>query len=257
MGRLPGLRITSSCRPMLRKEAGSLDVDPQAAAATSHMPLRLQRGHSRSESRPAARRKVLPWWKWPGWRASAEGQYDTFLRPARWATLASVDVDIARAGRAEGPSCGRRSKRPSTRFYITCWRRGRARQMRTSESLTTGRTWNSASGGSSGGQSRGWRRRLAGHNLGKQVGQGQSVFLVGRDTVQLRRGAFEAHWAGILCSSTQGGTQSGELRKELSEPKAHPGSAAVDLEISCEALVKLKPGRTGESDGGAAEFLKA
>lgn len=46
-------------------------------------------------------------------------------------------------------------------------------------------------------------------------------------------------------------------RKSISAPRAHASSIAVDLEVLVGVLRKLRPGRTGGSDGVTAEFLGA
>lgn len=98
---------------------------------------------------------------------------------------------------------------------------------------------------------------MAGRNLGKQHSQVQTIFLVGKGTVTVRKKTVEAHWNAIMCGSTPGSDQPDALRAPLPPGQPHAGAIPVGLEDLCAVLSSLRPGRTGGENGVAAEFLQA
>lgn len=83
------------------QNARELEIGPQAIAATSHFPLCLKwgpRAGSAEKKTGNHKREGFQRRKWPGWREAAT----RLARPARWASLAAAEVDIARAGRTGG-----------------------------------------------------------------------------------------------------------------------------------------------------------
>lgn len=227
------------------------------AAATSHFALRLKWGKAEESEDKRGKKRVFKRCKWPGWREAAEGQFVSLMRPASWVNMSTAEADISRAGRTGG-AVTRTSKRtpfdPFLHLLLATRKkekgdRRKAAQRAILEVRRQQKQWRV--------EQRMVAATLAGRNLGKEQSQAQSIFLVGKESVALRKKSFEGHWSAIMCGTTQNADQPDALRSALPSGQPHPGAAPVSLEDLCSVLATLKLGRTGGADGVAAEFLQA